>query len=60
MAEAELIEALNINPLYIGKNIFDYLVEVESEEIVKSIAPDFTKLMKVPLRGVIVTAKSSE
>jgi len=36
------------------------LIEAESEEVVKDIAPDFTKLMKVPMRGVIVTAKSKE
>lgn len=59
-APAELIEALGINPIYIGKNIFDYFIEVESEDIIRNIAPDFTKLMKVPLRGVIVTAKSKE
>ncbi|NLY90938.1 MAG: PhzF family phenazine biosynthesis protein [Firmicutes bacterium] len=59
-APAELLEALNINPIYIGKNIFDYLIEVESEKVVKDIAPDFTKLMKVSMRGVIVTAKAKE
>lgn len=57
---AELTEALDIVPVYIGKNVFDYLIEVESEEIVRTISPDFTKLMKVPMRGVIVTAKSAE
>lgn len=59
-APEELIEALDINPIYIGKNVFDYLIEVDSEEIVKNIKPDFTKLMKVHTRGVIVTAKSTE
>ncbi len=59
-APEELIEALEINPIYIGKNVFDYLIEVESEETVKKIQPNFTKLMKVPTRGVIVTAKSTE
>ncbi len=59
-APVSLIEALNIKPLYIGKSIFDYLIEVESEEVVKGIAPDFTRLMEVPMRGVIVTAKSKE
>ena len=59
-APAELQDALNINPIYIGKSIFDYIIEVDSEEIVKNIKPDFTKLMKVPTRGVIVTAKSTE
>lgn len=55
-----LIEALNIKPIYIGKNIFDYIIEVESEETVRNISPDFTKLIKVDMRGVIVTAKSHE
>lgn len=55
-----LIEALNIKPIYNGKNIFDYIVEVESEETVRNILPDFTKLMKVDMRGVIVTARSRE
>jgi PhzF family phenazine biosynthesis protein len=57
---AELIEALKIEPLYVGKDIFDYIVEVKSEDTVKNMAPDFTKLMKVPMRGVIVTARSTE
>ncbi len=57
---AELIEALKIDPIYAGKSIFDYLIEVESEDIVKNMAPDFTKLLKVPMRGVIVTAKAAD
>jgi len=59
-APAELISSLGVEPIYVGKNIFDYLIEVESEDIVKNIRPDFIKLMKVPMRGVIVTAKSEE
>ncbi|WP_440947432.1 PhzF family phenazine biosynthesis protein [Methanosarcina sp. T3] len=34
---AELLEALGIEASYVGKNIFDYLVEVESEETVKTM-----------------------
>ena len=56
----ELTEALAVNLVYTGKNIFDYIIEVESEDEVKNIKPDFTKLMKVQMRGVIVTAQSSE
>lgn len=55
-----LKEALGIDPVYIGKNIFDYLVEVDSEETVRNMRPDFTKLLNVHVRGVIVTAKSAE
>lgn len=56
----ELIEALNIKPIYIGKNVFDYLIEVESEEIIYNMEPDFNRLMNVTMRGVIVTAKSTK
>lgn len=51
-----LLKALAIDPLYVGKNRFDYLVEVESEEIVRGIEPDFDILATVPCRGVIVTS----
>ncbi len=56
----ELIAALNVQPIYAGKTIFDYLIEVDSEDIVLNISPDFTRLLKMDARGVIVTAKSEE
>jgi PhzF family phenazine biosynthesis protein len=59
---AGLLEALGVGETarkvtYVGKNIFDYLIEVESEETVRVMKPDFVKLSKVPARGVIVTAR---
>lgn len=54
----ELLEALGVEATYVGKSKFDYLVEVESEELVKTVKPDFMKLLKVPARGIIVTSKS--
>jgi PhzF family phenazine biosynthesis protein len=53
-----LAEALGVRPLYVGKN-FDYLVEVESEAIVRALKPDFGALAAIPARGIIVTAPSS-
>ena len=50
-----LTTALGVTPKYVGKNKFDYLVEVDSEEIVRGIKPDFTLLATIPVRGVIVT-----
>src|SRR5262249_2359123 len=41
-------------------NQFDYLVEVESEAELRRLAPDHTKLRTLPVRGVIVTSRSSE
>jgi predicted PhzF superfamily epimerase YddE/YHI9 len=55
-----LVEALAVTPRYVGKNQFDYLVEVESEAVVRSLAPDFKLLSKVACRGIIVTARSAD
>lgn len=55
-----LLTALGVDPLYVGKNVFDYIIEVENEEIVKKLKPDYTRLLQVPMRGVIVTASSAE
>ncbi len=55
----DLTRALGITPLYIGRNRFDYLIEVESEEIVRAMRPDFTLLSSLPIRGVMVTSRSN-
>ena len=49
-----------MTPKYVGKNQFDYLVEVESEAVVRALAPDFKQLSKVACRGIIVTARSAD
>ncbi|MDI6755523.1 MAG: PhzF family phenazine biosynthesis protein, partial [Thermodesulfobacteriota bacterium] len=54
-----LAKALGVQIQYLGRNQFDYLVEVESEEIVRSIKPDFNLLRTLPIRGVMVTSLSS-
>ncbi len=56
---AGLAEALGAKPKYVGKNQFDYLVEVESESEVRTLNPDFTRLAKLPVRGIIVTSRSA-
>jgi PhzF family phenazine biosynthesis protein len=56
---AELLPALGVQALAVAKNVFDYLIEVESEEILRGISPDHSMLRKIPVRGVIVTARSS-
>ena len=57
-APVELARALGVKLKYVGKNRFDYLVEVESEEKVRDMKPDFDLLKKVSCRGVIVTSKA--
>jgi predicted PhzF superfamily epimerase YddE/YHI9 len=55
-----LIEALSVVPKFVGRNVFDWLVEVESEREVRSCAPDFGRLKRGDARGVIVTARSND
>lgn len=54
-----LAESLGAAPKYVGKNQFDYLVEVGSEAEVRGLKPDFTRLAALPVRGIIVTSRSS-
>ncbi len=53
-----LLESLGARPLYVGKNRFDYLIELESETVVWNLNPDFQRMKAVPCRGVIATARS--
>jgi PhzF family phenazine biosynthesis protein len=55
-----LTEALGVKPVYIGRNKFDYLVELESEAAVRAVAPDFKRLTAVKARGIIVTSRSAD
>jgi PhzF family phenazine biosynthesis protein len=58
---AELLRSLGIETAaFVGKNAFDYLVEVDSEETVRALSPDHSTLRKIPVRGVIVTARSRD
>ena len=55
-----LYEALGMTPVYLGKNKFDYLAEADSESTLRSLKPDHAMLRKLPVRGVIVTARGTE
>jgi PhzF family phenazine biosynthesis protein len=55
----ELGQALGVDIIYIGKNRHDYLIEVESEEVVKNMKPNFHAISHVNARGIIVTSISS-
>lgn len=59
-APPALLAGLGIAPpLYVGRNRFDYLVEIESERQLRSLAPDFGALREVQMRGVMVTCRSA-
>ena len=51
-------EALGVVPRYVGKSRFDYLVEIESETVVRALRPDFAALRTLDVRGVIVTSRA--
>lgn len=55
-APAGLAEALGVEPKYVGRSRFDYLLEVDSEKTVRNLKPDFTALAAVAARGIIVTS----
>ena len=52
-------EALGLSPIYVGHSRFDYLVEVDSEQTVRGLVPDFRRLAAVEARGIIVTSGSA-
>jgi PhzF family phenazine biosynthesis protein len=56
-----IFDALGIKDAkFVGANGLDYLVEVGSEDELRSLSPDFGKLKSVQARGVIVTARGSK
>jgi predicted PhzF superfamily epimerase YddE/YHI9 len=55
-----LLPALGVSAKYVGKNQFDYLVELESEVALRRLKPNFQQLATVPMRGVIVTSMSDD
>ena len=58
-APSWLAGALGTDPVRVLRGPFDYLVEVGSEDVVRSLAPDIGMLAREPVRGFIVTAAGS-
>ncbi len=54
-----LTAALGAHPTYVGRNKFDYLLEVASEEEVRRLSPDHSALRNFEVRGVVVTARAT-
>lgn len=53
-----LAKALGTDFIFSGKNRYDFLVEVDSEETLFNLNPDMNLLREIPCRGFIVTAIS--
>lgn len=56
---AGLVEALGAKPVWTGRGAYDYLCELADEAAVRVLRPDHAALAKLPVRGVIVTARGS-
>lgn len=55
-----LLESLGIaEPRYVGRNKFDYIIEVADEDTVRGLDPDHAQLRKIEVRGVIVTSRAA-
>ncbi|MBL4736330.1 MAG: PhzF family phenazine biosynthesis protein [Flavobacteriales bacterium] len=54
----EIANSLGVDTVYTGQNRMDYLVELESPGVLRSLQPDFKEMSKVSTRGVIVTSLS--
>ncbi len=54
-----LAETLAVPVAWMGFNGMDALVLLESEEAVRTLQPDLTRLAAVPVRGLIVTARAA-
>lgn len=54
-----LVAALGAEPIWVGRNRLDYLVELDSEKRLRTLHPDPTLLRGIDARGVIVTAAAT-
>jgi PhzF family phenazine biosynthesis protein len=59
VAPGGLVEALGIEPIDTRKFGMDYLFEVESEDEVRRLQPDFQAMKRQPAGGVVVTSLAS-
>ncbi|MGY8771433.1 MAG: PhzF family phenazine biosynthesis protein [Pirellulales bacterium] len=53
-----LLESLGVNPLFVGRNRDDFLIEIATAAELRSIKADFRTLSTMRARGVIVTCVS--
>lgn len=59
-APLQLASALGVSAQWTGRSPFDYLVVVESAEVVRAANPDLRKLAEIETRGVILTSFSDD
>lgn len=55
----ELVEALGTGPLEVAVDAHNYLAVLDSEEVVRELAPDIAAVARLDRSGLIVTARSN-
>ncbi len=55
-----LLRTLGVSPVFTGQNRMDVLVHIPDEDTVRNLNPNFYELEQIPVRGIIVTAESSD
>lgn len=55
-----LIDGLGVDPISVGRNQSNYIIEVPSEEMVKEMTPNFSLLQTIEARGFLVTSRSAD
>ncbi|MEO2019358.1 MAG: PhzF family phenazine biosynthesis protein [Fuerstiella sp.] len=58
LLESLYVDGQPIPTSYVGRNIFDYVIEVPDLKFVENVQPDFRRLKQMDVRGIIVTAKA--
>ncbi|WP_138752013.1 PhzF family phenazine biosynthesis protein [Paenibacillus sinopodophylli] len=59
VAPEELIQGLGLIPRFVGRNRMDFFTEIDSEETLRALQPDFSLLARLDARGIIVTSRST-
>lgn len=57
-APAQLAAAMGAELIWVGRNQFDYLVEVADEATLRGLKPNHHLLRELPVRGIIATAQA--
>jgi PhzF family phenazine biosynthesis protein len=55
-----MAEALFADLVFVGKNKFDYLAEIETDETIRCMEPNLDQLKTLGMRGVMVTSRSAD
>jgi predicted PhzF superfamily epimerase YddE/YHI9 len=60
-APPELLRALDVSPIWVGRTRLDYFLELDSAQTVRALSPDFALLRTIDeVRGTILTARSDD